>query len=145
MIYLTLESYKPSGPDGRGMTRLRVDSMPASPRCALKPSCWGTLRESWNTQMAKWNGGFGCCQGTGECKSCPTFNLPPTQLTCFADSVLVRIDESNRLHVMDKPEKGWASWGEFWTWEEMARLEGWNLGSRYSDEHSNGFWLHRCQ
>ncbi|MFE2524792.1 hypothetical protein ACFXEL_11200 [Streptomyces sp. NPDC059382] len=33
--------------------------------------------------------------------------------------------------------------GRPWTWAEVSRLEGWELGRRYRDAAGEGFWLHR--
>ena len=43
---------------------------------------------------------------------------------------------------MNQPGKGWDSSSEVWTWEELARLEGWQVGRAHEDEHGQGFWLH---
>ncbi|WP_433547197.1 hypothetical protein ACQPZG_20495 [Streptomyces sp. CA-294286] len=71
-----------------------------------------------------------------------------------APAVLVRIET---LHVGDvfttaAVDRLWLTLGpedmsfqerEPWTWERLARLEGWAVGAPYQDAASAGLWVHR--
>ncbi|MFD1546964.1 hypothetical protein [Nonomuraea guangzhouensis] len=64
-----------------------------------------------------------------------------TELRSFTSDVLVRI-AGGQLFVMNKPEQGWETSSQCWTWNEVVHLDGWELGGCYRDEHGDGFWLH---
>jgi hypothetical protein len=135
------------GPDGRGWTRLSIASMGglAEDECALRPRDYSHLVESQDTRRARY-GGYGPCIGSGDCEQCPIFRSTPRHLDSFDDRVLVRIHPSNgRPYLMNRPEDGWASLGLRWTWQDLARLDGWEIGRRHRDEHSDGFWLERAE
>lgn len=134
------------GPDGRGWTRLSIGSMGAlvGDECALRPRDYSHLRESQDTRRARY-GGYGPCIADGKCQTCPIFQAPQLQLPSLDDRVLVRVHPGDgRPYLMNRPEDGWASLARRWTWQDLARLDGWEIGRRYSDEHSSGFWLERA-
>ncbi|MEU6712978.1 hypothetical protein ABZ897_15970 [Nonomuraea sp. NPDC046802] len=141
-IYLEPPAYKPGGPDGKGWNRLSLNAHMGmdTAHCALRPRSYGKLYESQDTRRASW-AGFGSCVNGGHCDACPVLTAKPTTLRSFTQDVLIRIDERGRPWLMNKPEQGWASSAERWTWDELARLQGWLLGDRYEDEHGEGFWL----
>jgi hypothetical protein len=134
------------GPDGRGWTRLNIGSMGAlvSDECALRPRDYSHLRESHaDTRRARY-GGYGPCVTEGRCEECPIFKAAPLTLAALTDRVLVRIGPGGSPYLMNRPEDGWASVARRWTWQDLARLDGWTIGARYGDEHSDGFWLERA-
>ncbi|MFH8635466.1 hypothetical protein [Streptomyces goshikiensis] len=71
------------------------------------------------------------------------------------DRVLVRVETtyskgpfnataSSQLWMTSGPNAvGRLDDGRPWTWAEVSRLEGWELGRRYRDAIGGGFWLHR--
>jgi hypothetical protein len=129
----------------RGWNRLRVEAaFMSGDECALLPTSYPTLFESRNTQRARY-GGFGPCTRKGACDTCPIYRFTiegeKRTLRSFTPRVLVRIHERHGPMVMNKPEDGWGSYGYYWTWAELAHLEGWDLGRSHNDEHSAGFWL----
>ncbi|WP_188186982.1 hypothetical protein [Nonomuraea sp. SYSU D8015] len=99
------------------------------------------LFESHDTRRASWPE-FGACVNDGRCDACPIMTAEPPTLRSFTRDVLVRIAESGEPCIMNKPETGWSSSARQWTWDDLARVQGWELGNRYSDEHGDGFWLH---
>jgi hypothetical protein len=134
------------GPDGRGWTRLSIGSMGAlvMDECALRPRDYTHLRESQDTRRARY-GGYGPCIGSGDCEQCPILQSAPRHLDSLDDRVLVRIHPSDgRPYLMNRPEDGWASLGLRWTWQDLARLDGWEIGRRHRDEHGDAFWLERA-
>lgn len=142
-----LEAPEPAlgGPDGKGWTRLSIASMGglAGDECALRPRDYSHLIESTNTQRARY-GGYGPCIADGKCETCPVFNAPSRTLRALDDRVLVRIGQGGEPYLMNRPEDGWASLAQRWTWQDLARIDGWDFGPRYRDEHSAGFWLERA-
>jgi hypothetical protein len=134
----------PRGPDGRGWNRISLAGWwTPSNQCALLPTDYTHLRESQDTRRARW-GGYGPCTHDGGCESCPIFQAAPTHLDALTDRVLVRIHpQDTHVYLMNRPEDGWASNAQRWTWSRLSRLEGWEVGERHSDEHSEGFWLIR--
>jgi hypothetical protein len=132
------------GPDGRGWTRLSIASMGglAGDECALRPRDYSHMMEATNTRRAQY-GGYGSCIADGKCGTCPIANAKPTALQSLDDRVLVRFGQDGRPYLMNRPEDGWASLAKRWTWQELARLEGWEFGPRHRDEHGDGFWLER--
>ena len=103
------------------------------------PKCYAALKyEARNTVFAKW-GSFGACFAHGECQACSM--LLPTHLSMMTPKVLVRVDEKNVPWIMNKPAAGWGEYGEPVPWSFLARLEGWEIGDRYKDSHSEGFWI----
>ncbi|MYY79814.1 MULTISPECIES: hypothetical protein [unclassified Streptomyces] len=133
------------GPDGKGWTRLSIASMGglAGDECALRPRDYSHLIEAQDTRRARY-GGYGPCIGDGNCHSCPIANAAPKTLRAFDDRVLARIGRDGQPYLMNRPEDGWASLAQRWTWADLARIEGWTFGPRHRDEHSDGFWLERC-
>ncbi|MGP3777003.1 hypothetical protein ACTWJ8_39840 (plasmid) [Streptomyces sp. SDT5-1] len=147
-IHLTAPASRPvgpDGPDGRSMNRvaLNVAGLGLDDQCALLPRNLATLWESQDTRRARW-GGFGLCTKGGACSTCPVLTAAPKRLDSPSDEVLIRVDEDGRAHQVHRPEDGWASRVAHWPWPDLARLEGWRLGQRHSDEHSQGFWLLRA-
>lgn len=145
-IHLKAPTPANGGPDGRGWTRLSIGSMGAlvDDECALRPRDYSHLVESQDTRRARY-GGYGPCIGSGGCEQCPILQSAPRHLESLDDRVLVRVHPSDgRPYLMNRPEDGWASLGLRWTWQDLARLDGWEIGRRYSDEHGDGFWLHRA-
>jgi hypothetical protein len=151
-IRLKAPEYKAGGPDGKGWNRLSLNAHMGAPadQCALQPRTWGTLSETRrSSRLAQW-GNYGRCTNGGNCGECPLLAAKQPTLGAFSDKVLVRILERINaegrpvrveLHLMNRPEDGWASRSYQWTWEELARLAGWEVGARRRDEHSDGFWL----
>ena len=142
-IYLEPPAYKPGGPDGQGWNRLSLNAHMDGglAQCALRPRSYGKLFESQDTRHARWTG-FGVCVGEGQCGTCPVLAAEPTELRSFTREVLVRISDRGAPYVMNKPEQGWSSLAQKWTWDDIARLRGWELGRRHNDEYGEGFWLH---
>lgn len=86
------------------------------------------------------------CPEPPECDTCPILRNQPRTLTALDDRVLARIHpHDGHVYLMNRPEDGWASGAQRWTWAEVARIDGWEIGRRYRDEHSDGFWLIRAQ
>ncbi len=145
-IYLQAPTPANGGPDGRGWTRLSIGSMGAlvDDECALRPRDYSHLVESQDTRRARY-GGYGPCVGSGDCVQCPILQSAPRHLDSLDDRVLVRVHPSDgRPYLMNRPEDGWASLAKRWTWQDLARLDGWEIGRRHCDEHSDGFWLIRA-
>lgn len=143
-IYLKAPTPALGGPDGRGWTRLSIGSMGAlvDDECALRPRDYSHLCESQDTRRARY-GGYGPCIADGKCETCPIFRVAPKELRSFDDRVLARIHRDGWVYLMNRPEDGWASLAQRWTWQDLARLDGWTIGRRYQDAHSDGFWLDR--
>lgn len=144
-IHLTAPAYQNGGPDGKGWTRLAINSMAVGvdDECALRPRDYSHLVESQDTRRARW-GGYGPCISDGGCETCPIFKAAPRTLTALTDRVLVRIGQGGAPYLMNRPEDGWASVARRWTWQDLARLDGWTIGRTYRDKHSDGFWLERA-
>lgn len=143
-IHLRAPEARHGGPDGQGWTRLAVASTwtPAD-QCALRPRNYATLWESQDTRRARW-GLYGPCVRDGACGSCPIAIGSPRTMSALTDRVLVRIDDRGAPWAMNRPEDGWASRAHRWTWDDLARLNGWVLGEQHHDEHGDGFWLVRA-
>ncbi|OHV32868.1 hypothetical protein BBK14_33775 [Parafrankia soli] len=147
-IYLPAPAHRAGGPDGQGWNRLSVWGSPGD-QCALKPMSWASLRASRNTARFAGYGYCGPCTRRGECDGCPTLSAyqekPRRTLMFGHPTALVRILERpgrpRELHLMDRPDQGWGSTSLPWTWAELARLPGWNIGRHFRDEHSEGFWM----
>jgi hypothetical protein len=145
-IHLDAPQGHAHGPDGKGWNRLSLGGHMGTPlaQCALLPTSYPALRESQDTRRARW-GGFNACTNGGQCDTCPVFQAAPSELRSLDDRVLVRIHpHDGRLYLMNRPEDGWASGALRWTWAHVARLNGWEIGRRHQDEHSDGFWLERA-
>lgn len=145
-IYLPAPVPRPGGPEGHGWNRLSIGSMGAlaGDECALRPRTWAALRESQDTRRARY-GGFGPCHRAGACDTCPVLRSPQRTLDALDDRVLARIHpHDGHLYLMNRPEDGWASGAQRWTWAEVARIDGWEIGRQHRDEHSDGFWLIRA-
>lgn len=141
-IHLRAPAHNPNGPDGQGWNRISLGSL-ADDECALRPLDYSHLRESHaDTRRARY-GGYGACIRDGKCETCPIFQAPPRTLTALTDRVLVRIGGDGSPYLMNRPEYGWASLALRCTWQDLARLNGWNVGRRHRDAHSDGFWLER--
>ncbi len=157
-IHLKAPTHKPGGPDGKGWNRLSLNAHMgrATDRCAMRPRTYGALWESRrNTQHAEWGGFYAACTNSGACDTCPLLTTKAPTLNAFTDRVLVRILDRRpvetddfipggrpaELHLMNHPDKGWASSSYQWTWEDIRRLAGWEVGPRHADEHGDGFWL----
>lgn len=146
-IYLPAPAHRNGGPDGKGWNRLAVNAMGAliDDQCALRPRDYSHLRESQDTRRARY-GGYGPCTSAGNCIECPILQAAPKRLDSLDDRVLVRIHPvDGRPCLMNRPEDGWASLALRWTWQDLARLDGWEVGRRYHDEHGDGFWLERAE
>ncbi|MEU5900626.1 hypothetical protein [Streptomyces venezuelae] len=142
-IHLKPPAHNPKGPDGQGWNRISLGSL-AGDQCALRPRDYSHLLESQNTMRAHY-GGYGPCTSNGDCTNCPLFQAAPRRLQAFDDRVLVRVNERDgEPYLMNREEDGWGSLAWRWTWQDLARLDGWTVGRRYSDEHSDGFWLERA-
>ncbi|MGW4007920.1 hypothetical protein [Streptomyces sp. NPDC004763] len=161
-IYLRAPEAPAGGPDGKGWNRLSLNAhfgLPA--QCALRPRRWAALLESQDTRRARW-GGFGPCINRGACGDCrlrAALNEHPTDVKVNAARVLVRIEPlyPAPTGMMPVGPDGWRLWvttgpddrdyrgQEPWTWEDAARVRGWDLGRSYADEHGEGFWLERTE
>jgi hypothetical protein len=143
-IYLPAPSHRNGGPDGQGWNRIALGSL-AGDQCALRPRDYSHLLESQDTRRAGY-GGYGPCIADGKCETCPIFQAAPLDLQSLDNRILVRVHpHDGRLYLMNRPEDRWASLGLRWTWQDLARLNGWEIGRRYRDEHSDGFWLERAE
>lgn len=160
-VYLRPPEYSPGGPDGAGWNRLSLNAHMHTPagQCALRPR---THADLWmlthrGTMHAQW-GNHGRCTNPeagdgGGCRGCPTLDMSPLKLQAFSPRMLVRVEErvtpvgalgthvTHTPHIMNRAEDGWGSRSEPTTWERLARLVGWTVDRRHSDEHSDGFWL----
>lgn len=142
-IYLKAPAHRNGGPDGQGWNRMSLGSL-AGDQCALRPRDYSHLAESQDTRRAGY-GGYGPCVSEGKCIECPILQAAPRHLDAFTDRLLVRIHPNGEPYLMDHPEKGWSSLAWRWTWQELARLDGWTVGRAHRDEHSGGFWLERAE
>lgn len=142
-IYLRKPAHDPKGPDGQGHNRMEIQGI-THDQCALRPTSYATLWEGQDTRRARW-GNFGWCVQEGNCGTCPVFTAPRESLDAFTDKVLVRISERDgKPWLMNHPDRGWASSGYPWTWERLARLDGWTVGRSHRDADGVGFWLVRA-
>ncbi|RLL70303.1 hypothetical protein [Streptomyces sp. Z26] len=144
-IYLPAPAPRLGGPDGRGWTRLSIASMGGlgGDECALRPLDYTHWLESYaDTRHARY-GGYGACVRAGQCNECPIL-AARSHLDAFDSRVLVRVHpEDGRPYLMSRPEDGWASGALRWSWERLARMEGWEPDGRHQDQHGGGFWLKR--
>lgn len=142
-IYLPAPKHDPRGPDGQGWNRLGLHFATLKPQdqCALRPRDTKSLREMQDTRRARW-GGYGVCPAKGACEGCAVFH-DHFEFDPLADRVLVRVDHRGHAWLMDKPHAGWSSKAIPVTWQQLALIDGWQLGSDYRDKHSRGFWLVR--
>lgn len=147
-VFLKAPEYAPGGPDGKGWNRLSLNAHMGQPanRCALRPRTYAALIESRDTRRAQWGGDFGHCINGGGCGHCPLLSAPSPRVPWEGTEgrVLVRIqprDSVDRLYVMQNAEAGWDSRAVQMSWEEVSRLDGWEVGRQYRDEYSDGFWL----
>ena len=143
-IYLPAPAHRNGGPDGQGWNRIALGSL-ASDECALRPRTPAALMESWNTFRARY-GGFGPCMQSGRCDSCLFMAAlsTPTHLESLDDRVLFRVHPQLGPMAMNRPEDGWASLGMRWSWDDLARLSGWEFDGFHRDDDSDGFWLRRA-
>lgn len=135
-IYLEAPPFDPRGPDGQGRNRLRIDCIDPTPRCALRPRSFPTLRESQNTMLAAWNGQFASCTNQGECSSCAhgshRFSLPKDD-----EQLVIRQDANGTLHYTTDLAAGWNAHMITLHWDDLASLEdGWVFGRAQRDQHS---------
>lgn len=145
-VYLKAPTYDGRGPDGQGWNRISLagGANATSDQCALLPRGYATLAESLDTRRAR-HGGYGACGRAGDCGCCPIYAAEPTELRRPGeDRVLVRVDAEGRACVMVSPDTGWDGRYYIKPWRWLRRLEGWGIGGRADDEHSEGFWLIRC-
>ncbi|MEO3856168.1 hypothetical protein [Acrocarpospora sp. B8E8] len=144
-IYLQAPAADVKGVDGKGWNRLSLSAHigEPSPQCALRPRTYATLWERQDTARAAW-GHFGQCVADGGCQSCPIGTRQPYELTAFTPDIMVRLfDGWPNPAMMNHPERGADSTGHPITWDELGRLDaGWELGRRFVDDVSEGFWLH---
>lgn len=158
-IYLREPEAAPGGPDGKGWNRLSLGAHfgTGGGQCALRPRSWGALVEAQDTRRARW-GGHGPCIRRGQCDGCPVLEALNTRCTVVpvnAPQVLVRIEPvfppglvltgpaGYRLWVTTGPDDRDYRNRRPWTWDDVVRVPGWDLGSMYFDEHGDGFWLKR--
>lgn len=161
-IYLPAPQHRPGGPDGQGWNRLSLNAHIGAGRgqCALQPRSHPTLWEAQDSRRARW-GPYGPCLRDGDCLTCPVLTSQPRHLTVAADRVLVRLlpgrvtgaglglqvspDRPCVMAEMADPESGCHSRGEPWSWAQLARVPGWQVGRAHHDEHGPGFWLQRAR
>ncbi|MHA6764764.1 hypothetical protein [Streptacidiphilus sp. PAMC 29251] len=141
-IRLRVPAHRPGGPDGQGWNRFSLGSL-ADDECTLRPTDYSHYMESQDTRRAGY-GGYGSCIRDGACDSCPVFARTET-MAALTDRVLVRIHPADgRPWLMNRPEDGWGSRGQRWTWERLAALSGWYPDGRHHDQDGDGFWLQRA-
>ncbi|KUN37719.1 hypothetical protein AQJ30_15660 [Streptomyces longwoodensis] len=157
-IHLTAPEAAPGGPDGKGWNRLSLNAhFGQAAQCALRPQRWAALLESQDTRRARW-GGFGPCVNGGKCDACPLLAALHDQCTVVpfnAPRVLVRVEPVYPPDAMFAGPAGWRLWPTLgpddrdyrdrrpWSWEDVVRVHGWEVGRAYVDEHGDGFWLER--
>ncbi|MFB6398317.1 hypothetical protein [Polymorphospora lycopeni] len=155
-IHLPAPTYRPGGPDGKGWNRLSLNAhMGSHPgQCALRPRSYAALFDMRRDTRHASFGLYGHCTSDGKCGTCTVLTAKPRLLSSFTEQILVReldrtppagwtTERRVELHVMNRPDRGFAETSYRWTWEEMAHLPGWRVGRQYRDEHSEGFWLHK--
>ncbi|MGW5435395.1 hypothetical protein [Nocardia asteroides] len=87
-----------------------------------------------------------------DCHACPILTAPPRELVTDADHVRVldritvctvgdgpfatQVEQTLQLEPVDDA-------AATWTWAELARLPGWDIGRAVIDHRGPGFWLHR--
>jgi hypothetical protein len=147
-IHLTTPESSCVGPDGQGTNRIAIGSL-AGDECALRPRSIAALVEAWDTRRARY-GGFGACTNHGDCRNCPWLAAlaEPLELPVLDidERVWLRVNPADgRVYLLHQPEKGWDSWGYSWSWDELARLNGWAYDGRLVDEHGESFWLRRSR
>ncbi|SOE25701.1 hypothetical protein SAMN05442782_2446 [Streptomyces sp. OK228] len=143
-IHLRAPSHDPNGPDGQGWNRLSLGSL-AGDECALRPLDYGALLEVHGGTHRASYGGYGPCTAQGNCETCPVFQAGPRALTAPGHRVLVRVDPGGHPHLMARPDDGWSSASLPCMWQDLARLNGWAIGSRHRDQYGDGFWLTKVQ
>ncbi len=150
-VYLPAPQRDPRGPDGQGWNRLRIESF-WNDECALKPTTWQTLWIAQTDTRRASYGNFGYCGRKGDCDSCPVMaRFTSERLTMPAygsrtGRLIARPDPQRRglVHVFNNPDfADWGHWAWWWTWQELARVDGWEVGRGFWDEHGPGFWLIR--
>lgn len=162
-IYLEPPAPPVRGPDGEGWNRITLGYY-GSPgaQCALRPRSYAALWESTQRRACAQFGGYDPCirdralqVHRPRCEDCPVFTRPPRQLDTDTDRVMVRIkaippvgfglasQEERIPYVISDPDLDWASDAHRWSWTDLAHLQGWTVGRRYVDEHSEFFWLER--
>ncbi|CAM5479778.1 MULTISPECIES: hypothetical protein [Streptomyces] len=157
-IYLPEPQAPAGGPDGKGWNRLSLNAHGGTgAQCALRPRRWAALLEAYDTRRARW-GGHGSCIRNGACGDCPVraaLRKQPTVVEVNAPRVLVRVEplysdgpgftgpDGWRLWVTTGPDERDYRNRRPWSWDEAARVPGWDLGRFYVDEHGEGFWLER--
>ena len=102
--------------------------------------------ESQDTRRARY-GGFGPCVAAGRCDTCPiSQHQASRRLDSFTDRVLFRVNGPDGLPwALNRPEDGWASYGEPWQWDQLAAIPGWRFDGIHHDEHGEGLWLRRAE
>ncbi|MFF4605195.1 hypothetical protein ACFY12_20985 [Streptomyces sp. NPDC001339] len=147
--------------DGKGYNRLTLNAHMGAggAQCALQPKSWATLYESYDTRRARW-GGFGLCIRNGDCNACPVFtaslhdsgerapfNAPRVLIrieTTLPDDTMFAAQPVTALWMTDRPDApDYRTHGQKWTWLQLTRLRGWELGRRYRDQIGPGFWMLR--
>ncbi|WP_327345933.1 hypothetical protein [Streptomyces europaeiscabiei] len=157
-LHLPAPEAPAAGPDGKGWNRLSLNAHGGFlAQCALRPRRWGALLESQDTRRARW-GGFGPCIRRGQCDGCPVREALYGQCTVVpvnAPRVLVRVEpvfatdarfcgpDGYRLWITTGPDDRNYGDRQPWTWDQAARVQGWDIGRMYADEHGEGFWLER--
>lgn len=155
-IYLVLDdNYNPSGPDGKGRNRLRIDTISPMPRCALRPKTYDALRECQDTQRVKPDTCYDLCTNQGDCQNCPLFKgeYQPKMPEFFGDEIYVREyplnssrDWAGQPMAMNKMKDGWgdyAKWG--FTWADVMHWPGCYPAKFGRDEHSRWVLIKRLR
>lgn len=105
-----------SGPDGRGLTRMRIIGI-ASPECGMQPKTQEALWEM-KCRTPKYGGGYAwCMRERYDCATCQ--NVPCIPWTYLRDTMEVRIFDGVPW-IMNKPGAG--EYGIPTTWPYLARL-----------------------
>jgi len=150
-IYLTYDPYNPSGPDGQGRNRLRVDAISPQPRCAFKPRTYAALWEAHDTSRAQWSDSYDYCTNGGDCQNCPFGNgeFKGKVPASFADDLYIREIEDGATNAgqpmaMNRPDKGFAEFGKWgFTWTDVFHCPDRYAAKFGRDEHSRYVILRR--
>ncbi|MEV7123937.1 hypothetical protein [Kitasatospora griseola] len=147
-------------PGGWNRLSLNAHIITYAAQCALRPRTGAALLDSWrDTRLCAWGPYGPCVDSTAarDCSTCPLFlsrSDPGRPVEVAGDNVFVRIERRivgemftaapvDRLWLTTEPARTDFRHGDAWTWDQVARLAGWTMGRRQTDEIGEGFWLHR--
>ncbi|GAA4226051.1 hypothetical protein GCM10022254_09690 [Actinomadura meridiana] len=158
--YLPVPADWGRSPDGKGWNRLSLNAHIGTPagRCSLVPITASAYWETMNRRpCAEWGSCYGRCPRSPtwlggpwpDCSTCPIQGRR-THLEAFDPRVLVRYfperghpdQQAETAHLMNRPDD-FDSRSQWWTWADLAALEGWVFDGTHVDEFSRGYWI-RC-